>query len=178
MNTNARIKSLLPTKKTAILAVAFFFAGTVHAQSHGNHLMLDIGASYPRGLETAIAYEHETDYHNAWEYFATAYLKYEKDPTVGHITSETFWHSYNTWAVGAAYKPCVSRGRNHHGNFRLGASVGSDLDKVISAGHIGYEHTYNLYYGWSVFFQIKEDILIRGKDTFRTGATIGVKIPL
>lgn len=96
MNTNARIKSLLPTKKTAILAVAFFFAGTVHAQSHGNHLMLDIGASYPRGLKTAIA----------------------------------------------------------------------------------YEHTYNLYYGWSVFFQIKEDIIIRGKDTFRTGATIGVKIPL
>ena len=122
--------------------------------------------------------EHETEYHSAWEYFATGYLKYEEDPEAGHITNESFWHSYNTWTVGAAYKPCVSRGRNHHGNFRIGVSVGSDLDKVISAGHLGYEHTYNLYNGWGVFFQVKEDFVIRGKDTFRTGATIGVKIPL
>lgn len=174
------IKSLIPVKKTAILAIALFFAGTVRtqAQSHGDHLMFDIGTSYPKGFEASLAYEHETDYHNAWEYFATAYLKYDEDPIVGHITNESFWHNYNTWDIGVAYKPCVSRGRNHHGSFRIGASVGSDLDNVIGGAHVGYEHTYNLYYGWSVFFQVKEDIMIRCKDTFRTGVTIGVKIPL
>lgn len=168
----------IPTRMIAILVIAFVCVGTLHAQSHGNHIMVGVGGSYPRGVEATIAYEHETEYHSAWEYFATGYLKYEEDPEAGHITNESFWHSYNTWTVGAAYKPCVSRGRNHHGNFRIGVSVGSDLDKVISAGHLGYEHTFNLYNGWGVFFQVKEDFVIRGKDKFRTGATIGVKIPL
>lgn len=137
----------IPTRMMAILVIAFVCVGTLHAQSHGNHIMVGVGGSYPRGVEATIAYEHETEYHSAWEYFATGYLKYEEDPEAGHITNESFWHSYNTWTVGAAYKPCVSRGRNHHGNFRIGVSVGSDLDKVISAGHLGYEHTYNLYNG-------------------------------
>lgn len=178
MTTNILNNSTI--RKGVTLAFALFLVGTVpvQAQSHGNHLMLDVGASYPKGLEASVAYEHETNYHNAWEYFATAYLKYETDPTVGHITNDSFWHNYNTWNVGIAYKPCVTRSRNQHGSFRIGASVGSDLDKVLGIGHIGYEHTFNLYYGWSMFFQVKEDIVIRGKDTFRTGATIGIKIPL
>lgn len=165
-------------KALAMLAVFCTYTGAIHAQSHGNHIMVGAGVSYERGVEATISYEHETNYHNAWEYFATGYVKYEKDPVAGHITKDSFWNSYKAWLVGIAYKPCVNRGRNHHGNFRLGVSCGSDLNKVLTAGHVGYEHTYNLYNGWSVFFQLKEDIVIRGKDTFRTGAAIGVKIPL
>lgn len=172
-----RYNKYLSLKVLVLVAVAAC-TGTLHAQSHGEHIMAGVGISYERGVEATIAYEHETDYHNAWEYFVTGYLKYEKDPVAGHITHDSFWKSYRTWMVGAAYKPCVTRGRNHHGNFRLGVSGGSDLEKVLGAGHVGYEHTYNLYNGWSVFFQLKEDIVIRGKDTFRTGASIGVKIPL
>lgn len=171
-------KKHFPAQVMAILAIVIAYAGAVRAQSHGNHIMLGVGCSYPRGLETVISYEHETEYHNAWEYFATGYLKYEKDPSAGHVTNDSFWHSYNTWTVGIAYKPCVTRGRNNHGSFRIGASCGSDLNKVIGVGHIGYEHTYNLYHGWSVFFQVKEDVVIRGKDTFRTGVFLGVKVPL
>lgn len=152
--------------------------GHVCAQSHGDHLMLGLGASYPSGLDATLSYEHETEYHNAWEYFGSYYLKYEKDPDVGHVTSESFWHNYNTWLLGLAYKPCVTRGRNYHGNFRVGASGGSDLDRWIAAVHLGYEHTYNLYNGWSVFVQVKEDVVIRARDTFRTGVSIGVKVPL
>lgn len=81
-------------------------------------------------------------------------------------------------AVGAAYKPCVTRGRNHHGSLRVGASAGSDLNKAIGAVHVGYEHTYNLYDGWSFFFSVKEDITIRGKERFKTGVNLGLKIPL
>lgn len=173
-----RIQKNPSVKAMAILAAACTCCCTLHAQSHGDHIMAGVGVSYERGVEATIAYEHETDYHNAWEYFATGYVKYEKDPEAGHITSRSFWKSYRTMMVGAAYKPCVNRGRNHHGNFRFGVSCGSDLNKVLGAGHVGYEHTYNLYNGWSVFFQLKEDIVIRGKDTFRTGVSIGVKIPL
>lgn len=167
-----------PTRMMVILVFALSAVGSLRAQSHGNHVMVGIGGSYPRGLDATIAYEHETEYHSAWEYFMAGYLKYETDPQAGHITNKSFWQSYNTWTVGAAYKPCVARGRNHHGNVRIGVSCGSDLHKVIGAGHVGYEHTFNLYDGWSVFFQVKEDAMIRGKDTFRTGVSVGVKIPL
>lgn len=172
------VKYIYKMVKTLALILLFTLCGEkVCAQSHGDHLMLGLGASYPNGLEANLAYEHETEYHSAWEYFGSYYIKYEKDPEVGHITNETFWHNYNNWLIGVAYKPCVSRGRNHHGNFRIGGSAGSDLDKWLGAVNLGYEHTYNLYNGWSLYYQIKEDIVFRGKDTFRTGVVVGVKVP-
>ncbi|MDD5862623.1 MAG: hypothetical protein PUD15_08755 [Prevotella sp.] len=148
------------------------------AQSHGDHVMVGLGASYPRGFEGTLSYEHETDYHSAWEYFGTYYIKYKKDETVGHITHDSFWNNYRTWNIGIAYKPCVTRGRNHHGSLRIGVSGGSDFDHAIGTATLGYEHTYNLYNGWSLFWQIKEDVVIRGEDRFKTGVTVGVKMPL
>lgn len=161
----------------ALTALVTLSLGQLKAQTHGDHLMLGVGASYPNGLEANLGYEHETEYHNAWEFWGSYYIKYDKDPEVGHITSESFWHNYNTWLLGVAYKPCVTRGRNYHGNLRLGGSGGSDLDKWLGAMNLGYEHTYNLYNGWSFYFQVKEDIVFRGKDTFRTGVVLGIKIP-
>ena len=58
---------------------AILLTASAFAQSHGNHIMVGVGGSYPQGVEATLAYEHETEYHNAWEYFATAYLKYKKD---------------------------------------------------------------------------------------------------
>jgi len=83
-----------------------------------------------------------------------------------------------SWHVGIAYKPCVARGRNHHGNARIGVSGGSDTNEFVGGIHVGYEHTYALKGGWCLFFQVKEDVVIRGEDLFRTGIAIGVKVPL
>ena len=160
------------------MIAALCLSVSAFAQAHSDRITLGVGLLYENGLDATLSWEHETKYHNAWEYFGTMYLKYKKDEEAGHITSDSFWRNYRAWTVGFAYKPCMNRGRNHHGNVRVGVSCGSDLDKVITAGHIGYEHTYNLYNGWSVFFQVKEDIVIRGEDTFRTGAAFGIKIPL
>ena len=151
---------------------------TATAQTHDDHIMIDIGASYPKGLESTIAYEHEMNYHNALEYFASYYIKYDKDPEAGYVTKHSFWKSYNMWTIGLVYKPCVVRGRNYHGNLRIGAGGGSDLHQAAGVGTLGYEHTFNLYNGWSVFFQVKEDVTLKGEALFRTGATLGVKIPL
>lgn len=140
--------------------------------------MLAVGASYERGLDATLSIERELKYHNAWEFFFTGYLQWDDDPLAGHVTKQSFWHSYNTWSVGLAYKPCVSRGRNHHGNLRLGASCGSDLDEFIGVVHVGYEHSYALMGGWELFFQLKEDVAICAKDLFRTGVALGVKVPL
>lgn len=161
-----------------VFALSFFASGTSAQSSNQNRLMLGCGALYERGFDATVAYEHETKYHHAWEYFATGYLKYWDDPAAGHVTEKSFWDSYNTWHVGIAYKPCVSRGRNHHGNARLGVSGGSDSHRFVGGIHVGYEHSYALRYGWQLFFQVKEDVVIRGEDLFRTGLAVGVKVPL
>ncbi len=173
MNT----KRLFPS--AAIIALFSLFSLTIHAQTNSNHLMLSVGALYERGLDATLAYEHGTKYHNAWEYFITGYIKYDDDPEAGHITKKSFWHNYNSWHIGIAYKPCVSRGRNHHGNVRIGASAGSDLEDFVGGIHLGYEHSFALKHGWELFFQIKEDVIIpRSGDLFRTGAAFGFKLPL
>lgn len=161
-----------------VFALSSFANGTSAQSSNQNRLMLGCGALYERGFDATVAYEHETKYHHAWEYFATGYLKYRDDPAAGHVTEKSFWDSYNTWHVGIAYKPCVSRGRNHHGNARLGVSGGSDRHRFVGGIHVGYEHSYALRYGWQLFFQVKEDVVIWGEDLFRTGLAVGVKVPL
>lgn len=173
---NSRRFSLI----AAAIALLLFFCGMKgYAQTNNNHLMVSVGALYERGLDASIAYEHGTKYHNAWEYFATYYIQYDDDPEAGHITKKSFWNNYNSWHIGIAYKPCVNRGRNHHGNVRIGASGGSDLHDFVAGIHVGYEHTFALKHGWELFFRVKEDIVIpRSGDLFRTGVALGFKLPL
>ena len=161
-----------------ILAIFICCCLPIKAQRHGSSIMVGVGASYPSGVEGGIAFEKETSYHNAWEFSLNYYLKYAKDETAGYITRESFWHNYNIWTIGTVYKPCVSRGRNHHGNLRIGAFGGSDKQHFVGGGTIGYEHTFRLYDNWGVYFLVKEDITAKVEDLFRTGVAIGIKIPL
>lgn len=161
-----------------LLLLLFVPSSETAAQKNNNHLMFSVGAFYERGLEATIAYEHSGKYHNGWEYFAGYYLKYEDDPLAGHITTESFWNSYRNIRFGVAYKPCVVRGRNHHGNLRLGGSAGTNTKEFVGGLHVGYEHDFALKHGWELFFQIKEDVVFGGGDTFRTGIALGFKAPL
>lgn len=149
-----------------------------HAQDGSNRISLGTGVLYERGLDLTLSYEHETKYHNAWEYFGNVYLKWDECASCGHVCPDSFWKNYRTYDFGIAYKPCVVRGRNNHGNVRIGASVGSDTDKVIGGIHVGYEHSYAFRSGWQIFWQVKTDIMIKGLDTFRTGAALGIKYSL
>lgn len=112
-----------------LLLCLSFISTEMNAQANSNRISLGIGALYERGFDFTIGVEHETKHHNAWEYFANGYIKYAKDPRVGHITKDSFWKHYRTWGVGAAYKPCVVRGKNHYGNIRFGGSIGSDTNE-------------------------------------------------
>lgn len=161
-----------------LLALLFVSRKSMAQSSNQWRAMLAVGVSYERGLDATVSFEKELKYHNALEFFATGYLQWDTDEHAGHITKESFWHSYNTWSVGMAYKPCLHRGRNHHGNLRLGVSGGSDLSYFIGIVHVGYEHSYALKGGWELFFQLKEDVAIGAKDLWRTGGALGVKIPL
>ena len=39
-------------------------------------MSVGVGALYQRGLDATISWEHETRYHNAWEYFINGYIKW------------------------------------------------------------------------------------------------------
>ena len=148
------------------------------AQSHSDRITLGVGLLYENGLDATLSWEHETRYHNTWEYFVNGYLKWDECPSCGNVCPESFWKNYRTWSVGAAYKPCVVRGRNHHGNVRIGASVGSNTDKFLGGFHVGYEHNFALRKGWFLYVQAKCDLLVPDrKDLFREGIVVGFKIP-
>lgn len=175
------IKKITFNKYLRFLILAIFATNCYYvaqAQNHGSDAVISVGVSYPNGLEASLAYEKETSYHNAWEFYGNYYIKYAKDPEAGHITKKSFWDNYNIWSLGVAYKPCVSRGRNHHGNVRIGAFGGSDYHKFVGGGSIGYEHTFNLYNRCAVSFLIKEDVSANTQDLFRTGIALSIKVPL
>lgn len=154
------------------------FGAVCHAQSNSNRISVGVGALYEKGFDATLSVEHETGNHNAWEYFLNGYIKYTEDKAAGHITSKSFWHNYWTWGLGIAYKPCVWRTKNTYGSLRLGGSAGSDTEEVVGWVNVGYEHNYALRKGWQLYWQVKSDVCINGKDLFRTGVVIGFKIPV
>lgn len=165
-------------KNTVLLVLLCMMVHTGIAQSHSNRLSLNTGYLYERGVDLTLSVEHETLYHNAWEFFANIYAKYDKDPISGKVTRESFFHNYRTWGFGIAYKPCVYRAKNSNGSLRLGASAGSDTHDFVGWVHAGYEYSYALRHGCFLFWQIKSDLCIGGEDWFRTGVELGYKITL
>ena len=77
------------------------------AQRNSNRINFGLGALYERGLDATVSWERETKYHNAWEVFANGYIKWEDCESCGHVCPESFWRNYQTWGIGAAYKPCL-----------------------------------------------------------------------
>jgi hypothetical protein len=163
-------------KKILLSLVAIIaMATTVSAGENDGRIQVGVGLLYKNGMDLTVAYERETGYHNAWEYFANGYLKWADCETCGHVCPDSFWKNYRTWGAGIAYKPCVSRGKNHYGNLRLGGSLGSDTHSVVGGIHVGYEHSYSLRRKCELFWQVKSDLMIHGEDLFRTGAAVGIK---
>lgn len=161
-----------------ILIAVLAMSATAFAGDRDGRVSFGIGLLYENGLDATIGYERENAYHNAWEIFANGYVKWDKCADCGHVCPDSFWKNYRSWSIGAAYKPCVVRGRNHYGSFRFGGSLGSDTRKVLGGIHAGYEHNYRLRGGWQVYWQVKSDLMIKGRDLFRTGIVLGVKLPV
>ena len=53
-NKKTDMRRILSTIFAILLTTSAF------AQSHGNHIMVGVGGSYPQGVEATLAYEHET----------------------------------------------------------------------------------------------------------------------
>lgn len=156
------------------MIAAVCLSASAFAQAHSERISLGVGLLYENGLDATLSWEHETNYHNAWEYFVNGYLKWDECASCGHICPDSFWKNYRTWGVGAAYKPCVVRGRNHYGNVRIGASVGSNTDKFLGGFHVGYEHNFALRKGWVLYVQAKCDLMVPDREDLFVKASSSV----
>lgn len=85
-------------KKVILMAMLFIVTLTSsHAQDGSNRISLSTGVLYERGLDLTLSYEHETKYHNAWEYFGNVYLKWDECASCGHVCPDSFWKNYRTY---------------------------------------------------------------------------------
>ena len=161
MSEALRNKGRARNRLLALAVALFTLSVTASAQRNTGRLSLGTGLLYRNGMDVTLAYEHEMNYHNAWEFFANGYLQWKDCETCGHVCPD-----------------CVVRGRNHYGNLRIGASGGSDTKKFLAGLHFGYEHNYVLRSGWVFFWQVKGDVMIKGADLLRAGVGLGVKLPI
>lgn len=165
-------------KKILVLCILLLGVSVNSSASDGDKFFqIGTGLLYERGWDVTVGIEHETQYHNAWEYFGNMYLKWEECASCAHVCPESFWKSYNTWSLGFAYKPALVRKRNSVGRVRLGLSAGSDRQELIGGVHVGYEQNYKMRSGLVLYWQVKSDLMINGRDLFRTGVVLGVKLP-
>ena len=59
----------MKTMKFLAVVLLAAVAAMAKAQTYSDHIDLGVGAYYERQLDGTFAYEHETKYHNSWEYF-------------------------------------------------------------------------------------------------------------
>ena len=155
------------------LMIAAVLLSTVlaRAQDNSNRIGVGVGAFYRPAASATLFWEHETRYHNAWEFFATGSLKLDDLEDLGA--------NYRCWGVGAAWKPCVFRARNRYGSARIGVSLGAAPTDFLAGIHSGWQHSYALRKGWGFYWQAGVDVMLpRRDDLFRVGAGIGFKMPV
>lgn len=165
-------------RKAITILASLMLCLTIQAQTNTDRIGLGTGLLYRNGLEATVQWEHEGRYHNAWELFATGYLQWRECESCHKVCRDSFWRDYDTWHVGMAWKPCLVRSLNRHGNLRLGASIGSNRSDVLAGLHAGYEHTYSLRHGWQLYWQAKVDMMLpQHDDLLRSGLAIGLRMP-
>ena len=166
-------------KKTIILILACVcIAASASAQRGSGRLSLGVGLLYKNGMDATLAYEHEINYRHAWEFFANGYLQWARCASC-NISARI--HSGETIAPTASVWPTspVSPGdATTTAACRIGASAGSDTRKFLGGLHFGYEHNYALRAGWTIYWQVKSDVMIKGADVLRAGIVLGVKLPV
>ena len=158
-------------RRFLMIAVVLLTTVMAKAQDNSNRIGVGLGAFYRPAASATLFWEHETRYHNAWEFFATGSLKLDDLEDLGA--------NYRCWGVGAAWKPCVFRARNRYGSARIGVSLGAAPTDFLAGIHAGWQHSYALRKGWQFYWQAGVDVMLpRRDDLFRVGAGVGIKMPV
>ena len=158
-------------RKLFMIAVVLLSTVLAKAQDNSNRVGLGVGGFYRPAASATLYWEHETHYHNAWEFFATGSVKLDN--------LEDIETNYRFWGVGTAWKPCVFRARNRYGSARIGVSLGAAPADFLAGIHAGWQHSYALRGGWQFYWQAGVDLMLpKRDDLFRVGAGFGIKMPV
>ena len=158
-------------RRILMIAVVLLSTVLVKAQDNSNRIGMGLGGFYRPAASATLFWEHETHYHNAWEFFATGSLKLDDFEYLGT--------NYRCWGVGAAWKPCLYRARNRYGSARIGVSLGAAPTDFLAGIHAGWQHSNALRKGWQFYWQAGVDVMIpKRDDLIRVGAGIGIKMPV
>lgn len=91
---------------TLLVVICFMASMTpAMAQQNSDRISLGFGCLYERGLDVTLSYEYETKYHNAWEYFANGYIKWNECASCGHVCPESFWNNYRIMVSALPISP-------------------------------------------------------------------------
>ena len=155
-------------RRILMIAVVLLSTVLVKAQDNSNRIGVGLGGFYRPAASATLFWEHETHYHNAWEFFAEGRVLFPDDLSQ---VSQLWDISGKQWGVGAAWKPCVYRARNRYGSARIGVS--------LAGIHAGWQHSYAMRRGWQFYWQAGVDVMLpKRNDLFRVGAGIGIKMPV
>ena len=158
-------------RRLVMIAVVLLSTGLARAQDNTNRIGVGVDGFYRPAASVSLFWEHETHYHNVWEFFATGSLKLDNLDDLGT--------NYKAWGVGAAWKPCLYRARNRHGSARIGVSLGAAQADFLAGIHAGWQHSYALRKGWQFYWHVGVDVMVpKRNDLFRVGAGIGIKMPV
>ena len=116
-----------------MIAVVLLTTVMANAQDNSNRIGVGFGAFYRPAASATLFWEHETHYHNAWEFFASGSMKLDD--------FENLETNYRCWGVGAAWKPCVYRARDRCGSARIGVGVGAARTDFLAGIHAGWQHS-------------------------------------
>ena len=154
-----------------MITVILFSTVLARAQDNSHRIGVGVGGFYRSAASASLFWEHETRYHNAWEFFASGSMKLDNLEDIGT--------NYRFWGVGAAWKPCVYRARNRFGSARIAVSLGAAQTDFLAGIHAGWQHSYALRRGWQFYWQAGVDLMLpRRDDLFRVGAGVGIKMPV
>lgn len=147
------------------------------AGENDKYIGINAGLLYRNGFNSTISLEKETSYHNAWEIYGDLFTQWHKCPDCGKVCRESFWKYNRSWSVGVAYKPSIARYKNASLRFRGGADIGANSHTFIASVEIGLEYIYTFQNRVQFAVQQKNDFVFWGKDHFRNGVLIGIKLP-
>ncbi len=163
-------------RKLLMVAVLLMTAVMAKAQDNTNRIGVGLGGYYSPAASKTLFWEHETRYHNAWEFYAEGNLLFRN----GFSQVSQLWDSAGKqWGLGAAWKPCVYRARNRYGSARIGVTLGAAPTDFLAGIHVGWQHSYALRKGWQLYWLAGVDLMLPKRyDLFCVGAGIGFKMPV
>lgn len=141
--------------------------GLTRAGNNETFLNMSLGYMFPRSCTATLALEHELLYQHGVEVFAEYSNGY---------TPNTFF-AIQQVTGGIAYKLPLIRSKNTMLRLRAGIECGSDMDKFVYGPELGFEYAFCLGSKVQMTLQQKNELNIGATRKFRSGFTVGLRIP-